>query len=84
MRAAANVATVMEDSRANDAFVAIKRVPILGDILNVLIPFTGTAVFGLGMQARAIGFIKLGTGGEDEDKRCGVETTHGGQYGVHV
>lgn len=44
----------------------------------------GTALFGLGILLRQIGFIKLGTGNEDDDKKYGIETARGEQYTPYV
>lgn len=37
----ANFATFTEDSAVRDGLAALKRVPVLGDVLDILMPFTG-------------------------------------------
>lgn len=129
----ANFATFTEDSAVRDGLAALKRVPIIGDVLDILMPFTGvptniigrmwqyspgglaeavirhgfrgitgqtfdqaafvdgmargltgTAMVGIGALLYSIGFIKLGTGDEDDKKVYGVRSAQGDQYSPYI
>lgn len=129
----ANYATFNEDNAVRDAFGMLKQVPVVGDVLDFIMPFTGvptnivsrmwqyspmglatsviqhswrgmtgqdfnqldfvngmsrgltgTALFAAGMALASVGFLKLGTGEEEDKKVYGVESAQGKQYAPYI
>lgn len=129
----ANYATFSEDSAVRDALGMLKQVPVVGEVLDFVMPFTGvptnivkrmwqyspaglassavrhawrglsgqdfnqldfvnsmsrgltgTALFAVGMALGSLGYIKLGTGEEDDQKVYGIESAQGKQYAPYI
>lgn len=129
----ANYATFNEDNAVRDALGALKSVPVVGEVLDFVMPFTGvptnivsrmwqyspmglatsairhayrglsgqdfnqldfvnsmargltgTALFAVGMALGSLGYIKLGTGEEEDKKIYGIESAQGKQYAPYI